>query len=375
MKAELITDLGGIEPLEDDWRALAELRGNGFVTPEWFRAWWAHRPEAISPLIAAVRRPDGDLAGVVPLVFDAQRRPKAIRFAGATWGDRFGPAARSEDEDAVAAAAVAAIGERGLSRYMLDLDHVDAGASWWRRLHPGGRSARIEQPQVETPWIDLQGLDWDSYIASRSRNFRQQLRQRERRIRERHEVAIRTATADTLELDLAHFFSLHERRWQSRGISSLKTPGVVGFLQDFSAAAMDRGWLRLRLLEVDGAPAAAFLGWHIGGAYAFYQSGFDPALASLSVGTLLMADTVREAITEGAIEFDMLIGDEAYKRRFTNSEREVQTVVLVGAMRPTRLLAIGEALARRHGRALRDRAGVGRLTGALRRFLPTVDRF
>ncbi len=88
-----------------------------------------------------------------------------------------------------------------------------------------------------------------------------------------------------------------------------------------------------------------------------------------------MADTVRSAIEEGAQEFDLLLGDESYKRRFANGTRAVQTTVLTGAMRPTRLLASGEAWARRHGSWLYEKRGARPAHRAMRRVLPTVDRF
>jgi CelD/BcsL family acetyltransferase involved in cellulose biosynthesis len=377
VEPELITDTAGFAPLEDEWRALAELRGNAFITPEWFRSWWEQRPESISPLVIAVRRDDRSLAGVMPLVLDAQRRPRAIRFAGATWGDRFAPAAREDDEVAVAAAAMVALQRQGLDRYLLDLDHVDVERPWWGEMKraSGPRYVSIEQQRFEVPYIELDDLDWESYLATRSRNFRQQLRQRERRLSEHHRVGVRSATEQTLNSDLSHFFDLHERRWQGRGQSALQTPGVRQFLRDFAASAQRRGWLRLRLLEVDGSPVAAFLGWRLGDVYAFYQSGFDPAWAKMSVGIVLMADTIRSAMEEGAAEFDMLLGNEPYKQRFTNGSRDVHTVIVTRATSPTRLLVAGESWVRRHGRGLGQRRGLDKLSGAMRRLLPTVDRF
>ena len=88
-----------------------------------------------------------------------------------------------------------------------------------------------------------------------------------------------------------------------------------------------------------------------------------------------MADTLRSAIEEGAKEFDMLLGNEPYKKRFTNASREVQTVLLTGAFRPMRLLALGEAWARRHGAWMQERSGFEGTLGRLRKLLPTVRRF
>jgi CelD/BcsL family acetyltransferase involved in cellulose biosynthesis len=373
MKAELITESARIERIEDDWRALAESRGNAFVTPEWFRSWWERRAETISPLVAAVRRVDGSLAGVLPMVLDTSRRPRAIRFGGANFGDRFVPAAAESDEVEVASAVMTALQEKGLDRYMLLLDHVDQDRPWWREMQQAStvRRAGIEQQQFDVAYIQLEGLDWEGYLASRSRNFRSQIRRRERALERDHQVEVRVATEQTLEADLARLFELHAMRWQGRGRSSLEADGAKESLGNFAGAALRRGWLRLRLLEVDGVAVAAFLGWRLGDCYAFYQSGFDPSWSDKSVGVVMMATTVRSAIEEGAIEFDMLLGDEPYKQRFTNASRPVQTVILTRSMSPTRLLVAGEARARRYGRRLRDLTVLGAVARSLRRLLPT----
>ena len=97
--------------------------------------------------------------------------------------------------------------------------------------------------------------------------------------------------------------------------------------------------------------------------------------ASKSVGTVMMADTIRSAIEEGAEQFDMLLGNEPYKLRFANDRYTVQTIVVTRAMHPHRLLASGEAWARRNGARLRGRPGFERVNRVLRRLLPTADRF
>ena len=61
---------------------------------------------------------------------------------------------------------------------------------------------------------------------------------------------------------------------------------------------------------------AGWYGWRVGDRFSYYQAGFDPAWSRYSVGFLLLAETVREAIAEGAAEYDLLLGDEAFKARF-----------------------------------------------------------
>jgi CelD/BcsL family acetyltransferase involved in cellulose biosynthesis len=101
-----------------------------------------------------------------------------------------------------------------------------------------------------------------------------------------------------------------------------------------------------------------------------YQSGFDPAWAEREPGMTVMNDAVRAAIGEDAEEFDMLLGGESYKQRFVSDARAVHTVSLVGAVGPTRVLISTEATARRRGRQLARRAGIGRVLHAVARRLP-----
>lgn len=371
MRTDLISDATEIGEIEDDWRALAELRGNAFLTPEWFWCWTDAYPESISPLVAAVRRDDGSLAGVMPLVLDRGRRPRAIRFAGAKFGDRFGPASRPEDEGVVAVAAVAALAAEGLERYMLMLNRVDVAGGWWREIRDGrhSRGAEFIQQRAELPGISLDGLDWQGYLQTRSSSFRKKLRQRDRKLERRGAVEIRDTTNDSLASDLAHFFALHERRWGSG--SSLDAGDAKQALSRFAEAAQRRGWLRLRLLEVDGAPVAAFLGWRVGDTFTFYQGGFDPEWSELSVGMVLLTRTIASAIEEGASEFDMLLGDEAYKKRFQNQSRQVHTVVLTKAIAPARLLVAIESRARRGSTRLARHRSMSTTGKKLRRLFPT----
>ena len=91
--------------------------------------------------------------------------------------------------------------------------------------------------------------------------------------------------------------------------------------QEFIGLARQEGWLRLRILTLNGQPAGAFYGFRYGRKYYFYQSGFDEAFLRQSVGLVTIGLTIREAIDEGAAEYDMLHGDESYKLLWANEVR------------------------------------------------------
>lgn len=374
--AEVLRTPGAFAPIEEAWRALAVARANAFLTPEWARAWLLGDGAALDqePLVVAVSREGGGLAGVLPLGLDLARRPRAVRFAGWLYGDCFGVAAAAEDEDAVAAAAMRAL-ERELGSPTLILHRVDSDATWpaAARAAAGRRMALVEQSPAELRYTRIAGLDWDGYVATRSKKFGQRIARGLERHLDRDGIAHhvrQTADPAQLDRDLAAFWRLHDLRRPDPGESSVAEAETRARLGEFARAALDRGWLRLRILELDGRPAAGVLCWLIGGRYCVYQSGFDPAWADHKPGLASMNDAVRAAVGEGADEFNMLLGDEEYKERFVSDTRHVHTVSLAPAGSPARLLISAEAGARRRGRRLARRPGIGKVMHAVARRLP-----
>jgi len=114
---------------------------------------------------------------------------------------------------------------------------------------------------------------------------------------------------------------------RSTRCSLFTVPGQERFQSAFARAAHARGWLRLRLLELEGRPAAAYLGFHFGRPEWFYQTGRDPSAES-SVGLLLVARALREALEEGVAEFQLGPGAQPYKLRFATDDPGLETVAV-----------------------------------------------
>jgi CelD/BcsL family acetyltransferase involved in cellulose biosynthesis len=190
---------------------------------------------------------------------------------------------------------------------------------------------------------------WEDYLAGRSRNFRSQLGRKRRALEREGTVEFRLAGAagDGLDRDLDEFLRLHEARWSLRGGSESITDRSQRFHRLFAHAADAHGWLRIWLLELDGRAIAAWYGWRIGTKYAYYLAGFDPAWSRYSVGQLLLAHTIESAFEEGAQEYDLLLGDEAYKARYAQTARPVRTVALTRRLSFARASVLAESAARR----------------------------
>jgi CelD/BcsL family acetyltransferase involved in cellulose biosynthesis len=305
-----------LESVRDEWAELAEQGGNIFSSWEWASIWWRHYGGERPLLISACRTDDGRLAAVLPLYLWSERPLRIARFLGHGPADELGPVCAPEDR-AFAAAAL----RRSSVDARLDLllaQHLPGGQGWREAL-----GATLLEAEA-SPTLAL-GRGWDAYLASRSANFRQQIRGRERRLAHRHSVRFRLATdVARLEDDLTVLFSLHSARW---GEGSPFTASEE-FHREFARVALQRGWLRLWLLVLDGRPAAAWYGFRFGGVESYYQAGRDPRFADASVGFVLLAHSIREAATDGMREYRFLRGAEPFKLRFADADPGVETLAL-----------------------------------------------
>ena len=85
------------------------------------------------------------------------------------------------------------------------------------------------------------------------------------------------------------------------------------FFHKMAHSLAELGYVRLFFLEVDGARVAATLCFDYGNELSVYNSGYHPEYSHLSVGLLVKAFCIREAIAWGKERVDFLRGPETYK--------------------------------------------------------------
>ena len=145
---------------------------------------------------------------------------------------------------------------------------------------------------------------------------------------ERHAaVEYRYAAPETLESDLDAAFGLHEARFGAH-TGCLFCGEHEAFQREFAAIALERGWLRLLLLEIDGRAVGLEYGFFFQDTYFAYQGGRDPAWDRESVGFLLEVESIRRTFEEGGTEYRFLGGDEDYKYRYAAEDPRLETVVV-----------------------------------------------
>lgn len=308
------------------WRALAVLRENPFLSPEWYRVAIEGIPEERAHAIGWWV--EDELRGVLPLVASSRGPLRLLRFPYALRGDWFGPACRPEDEVAMAHACGSLLEAEGGAWNAMLLDRVDRDSAWPQALLRQGGQLRLA-PRRRTdlmPFITFGDGGYADYLASRSRNFRSQLGRRRRKLERDHGLSFRLCDDPArFQQDMATFFRLHDERWRARGGSTLSNPRSRQLYLAFAREAQALGWLRLWLAEADGEPAAAWYGWRIGDRYCYALSGLASRFEDHGLGTVLLAHTIERAASEGATTYDLMWGDEAYKNRFATGTREAAT--------------------------------------------------
>lgn len=348
-RAERFDDLRG------DWIRLADSADHPFATWEWNAGWWQRFGAGLDLHALACRREGGGVVAIVPLCVGGTGPLRVARFLGD--GDLRGPVCAAADRPVAAAGMREAVAS-GSGSYRLLLAQRLPGEQGWSALLGGRRVATHVDPV-----LPLAGLSWEEFLASRSRNFRQQVRRRERKLVEEHGLAFRLSDdPDRLSTDLDALFRLHAMRWGA-GTSGVFDGERGDFQREFAAAAQRRGWLRLWIAEIGGEPVAAWYGWRFAGSEWYYQAGRDPRFDDLSLGFVLLAHTVREACADGVDAYRFLDGAEPFKWRFATRDLRAESVAL-GRGAVGHLGALGIAAAARMPvglrRSIKGRGGTGR---------------
>jgi CelD/BcsL family acetyltransferase involved in cellulose biosynthesis len=317
-----------LEALPDDlevtrfvWNDLALSSGNIFLSWEWASTWWSHFGGKRPLHLLGARRRGGPLISILPL-YEASRQPlRVARMLGHGVADQLGPVSDPAHRDEVASLLKRAASALASPWDLLLVERLPATERWADLT-----TASIVRRET-SPVLSTEG-SWEDFLASRSSNFRSQVRRRERKLQREWGVRFRLSDGAGLERDLEALFALHAARW-GKG-SGAFSPRHRAFQRDFAALALERGWLRLWMAEVDGRPIAAWYGFRFGNVEWYYQAGWDPAWARSSVGFVLLAHTIRESFRDGMREYRLLLGDEPYKSRFTEENAGVESIVFAG---------------------------------------------
>jgi CelD/BcsL family acetyltransferase involved in cellulose biosynthesis len=366
---ETIEDTAGFEKLRDEWDDLLEASASNcfFLTWEWLYPWWKHLSGARKLHIVTLRS-GGELVAIAPLASRprslARLAPvRALQFIGAdrVASDYLDLIIRRGREAEALDALADYLRHEMLVVEMTNVRRTSLAAELTAALQrQGWKPAELRIGAC--PFTVLTGHSWDSYLSTLGPEHRYNFRRRLRNISRMGEMRFEEARSPGQAHEmLRELVALHNRRWRERGGSdAFDSSDLIAFHDDVTQLTLDRGWLRLYVLTLDGRPAAALYGFQYHATFYFMQAGFDPLYRKHSVGLVAMGLAIKNAIEEGAEECDMLRGEEPYKFHWARQLRELGRYDVY----PPRLWAQLYKRARSVGRAGKT---------AMLRVLPTAD--
>ena len=176
------------------------------------------------------------------------------------------------------------------------------------------------------PYIALPAT-YDEYIHSVSKNSRRNIVKNCNRLEREHRTIYRKVEdIEKLPLAMDDFFRLHAARWGFAG----KTGTLVGNdLQNFHREAARRlfRYLDLKELLINGRTVATTYSYDYNGSRGIYLPGWDPEYERYSIGQVMLAYNIKDAIERGLNTFDFMRGEEDYKYHFTKNEVVTKKII------------------------------------------------
>jgi CelD/BcsL family acetyltransferase involved in cellulose biosynthesis len=337
MRIELVDNLDAFGRLEPEWNGL--LHGSAsdspFLTWEWLHTWWRHLAGSRRLRIATVRD-GGSLVAVAPLAIARHAVPWLSRLeflgtglAGSDYLDLI--ARRGLEGDCVRELGRALRSQRCALR----LDHAPTAslAGVLASELRGCNWTVMRSPSDACPFATLAGHTWDTYLETLAASHRTRFRRYLNTLRKKFTVSFELAASERSRRDaLAALIAFHRARWGARGGSTaFATSALRDFHEDVTGRALASGWLRLHVLRLDDVPAAVTYCFGYNSRFYLYQHGFNDRYRHYSVGLVALGLTIRAALEERALEFDMLYGREPYKWLWAKEEHGLERLDLFPA--------------------------------------------
>ena len=319
------TPLNSFQEIRSEWLdLLAQCPVNTFyLLPQWQEVWWDSFRDRREMAGFYLQQPEG-IAAIASL----SRQGDALSFMGNTETFDYNDfMIRPGCEDDFFAALMGWL-EQGEWK-ALELPSLVESSPTLEYLpslaRQQGYSVEVTEEDV-TPGLELPD-NWDEYLAGLSKKNRHELRRKLRRLESVE--GWRWYCVQEPELVAARlddFLALMRQSDPEK--DAYMTVERESFFRQVAQCTAELDLLRLFFLNMDGQDVATSLCFDYNGTRFLYNSGYNPDYAYYSVGLLLNALCLREAIEQGKSYFDFLRGPEPYKYHLGGLDRTIYRMVV-----------------------------------------------
>jgi CelD/BcsL family acetyltransferase involved in cellulose biosynthesis len=321
-----------LETIAAQWRAFEQTAAStAFQAFDWLAKWQRHigSRRGTRPAVVLGSNADGDLLFILPLAIERRRLVRELRWLGGDLCDYNAPI----------------LGERFHARL-----GAEGFAPLWGdilallRTSPRFRFDLIDLQQMpETvgrqvnPFVDLKVTlhpsgahiatladDWEKfYAAKRSSATRKRERGKLKQMAERGAIGFADAHDGIDALHVMDVLMTQKGRALTRmGVENfLVRPGYREFFLDLATDPALRSLVHVGRMTVGSTIAATSFGLIHRDSYCLMLSSYDDGeLARFGPGRAHLHELMRRAIGRGLAYFDFTVGDESYKREWSDVE-------------------------------------------------------
>ena len=303
-----------------------------FFTQQWALAASCAFSNSLCPLTFLVHE-SGRLAGVAAMATNRESPDMAL-FLTASTADYCDIVSEPETRRAVLAGVLEEM--KKLNVRDLVLANVPAESHTLRAIAAIARSHRFhryERPAYDCAIISLGGKEQRQAMlqsVARKKNEKRALK----KLGKLGPIHLTHLSPEQLETSLESIVAAQISRFLATNrLSPLICPQRRLFLSELTRLLNAAGWLKVSQLEVNGRAVAWNYGFRFFGCWLWYLPTFQIQYEESSPGLCLLRLLTEEACADPSVErFDLGLGDEAYKERFSNAISSTRHVQLSRSM-------------------------------------------
>jgi len=340
MIVDILTTEAKFLQLKNEWTALysSSKSQSPFLTWEWMYQWWVSYSQEISSFhklcIITTRDQQNRLQSIWPFfIIETDSflgKLKILKFIGTNFEssdyldiivdkkmteDHFGAVLQSN----IFIKVIETI-DKIILNNVLESSVVYQNKSYFSYL-------KWQRKNAICPYLVLPE-DKDQLLNLLSKNMKSSLRRTYNKLTKNPDIHIKTIT-DKGDINKAveNLFKLHGDRFNDQEKETKFVFSRRGsFHQEISKTFLEKNWLRFYEVQFRDEIIGSLYCYLFGSTLMYLQAGFNPNFGQFALGNQLILHAITDAINLNCTEFDFMRGDEAYKYKWTSTERYLYTM-------------------------------------------------
>lgn len=333
MQTQILTDPNCFYSLEKEWLELLSRSAINqvFLTPQFLRSWW----ETLGSdglRVITVRDESENLIGIAPFFLsENENGNRQLQFVGCTTVSDYADIVVDRQKSAEVYAHIFGVLQNEVNDWQaISLISVPQNSPTLLHFSEFAQKNgwQFEQKQQDVcPVIGLPKT-WDEYLVNIGKKQRHEIKRKSEKLALAIDAQfVLIENPDKIAAAIDDFIRLHQH--SSVDKKNFWDEKHVHFFQKLAKEVSQNNWLKLYFLEIENTRVAAMLIFDYDNQFFLYNSGFDAdQYRQLSVGNVLTAHTIKEAIQLGKVRYDFLRGDEEYKYRFGAIDEPIYDLTL-----------------------------------------------